>query len=49
MPDRLTALVRRNPRTTPGYPANLPDQPVIRIAWQEAIDYCRWLSGQTGS
>ncbi len=34
--------------TTPGYAANLPDQPVIRISWQEAMDYCVWLSEQTG-
>ncbi|MGI6401635.1 MAG: SUMF1/EgtB/PvdO family nonheme iron enzyme [Thermoguttaceae bacterium] len=32
----------------PGYPANLPDQPVIRISWQEATDFCKWLSEKTG-
>ncbi|KKL22802.1 hypothetical protein LCGC14_2431760, partial [marine sediment metagenome] len=31
-----------------GFPANGPKQPVIRVTWQKAIDYCRWLSEQTG-
>ena len=31
-----------------GYPANLPEQPVIRISWQEAMDYCQKLSEKTG-
>ena len=34
--------------TTPGYPANLPDQPVIRISWQQAMAFCQWLSQKTG-
>ncbi len=34
--------------TRPGYPANLPNQPVIRISWQEATDFCKWLSEKTG-
>ncbi len=34
--------------TTPGYPANEPDQPVIRIAWQEAMAFCEWLGTRTG-
>lgn len=34
--------------TTPGYPANLPYQPVIRISWEEAMNYCKQLSEQTG-
>jgi formylglycine-generating enzyme required for sulfatase activity len=33
---------------TPGYPANLPNQPVIRISWQQAMTFCRWLSKKTG-
>lgn len=32
----------------PGYPANLPNQPVIRISWQEADAFCKWLSEKTG-
>lgn len=32
----------------PGYPANLPNQPVIRISWREASDFCAWLSEKTG-
>lgn len=34
--------------TTPGYPANLPDQPVIRVNWNEAVSFCDWLSRKTG-
>jgi len=34
--------------TTPGYPANKPRQPVIRITWHEAVKFCQWLSEQTG-
>ncbi len=34
--------------TTPGYPANLPEQPVIRISWEQAMAFCAWLSGKTG-
>lgn len=34
--------------TTAGYPANLPDQPVIRISWQNAEAFCKWLSEKTG-
>jgi formylglycine-generating enzyme required for sulfatase activity len=32
----------------PGYPANLPDQPVIRVTWDQAMAFCRWLSEKTG-
>ena len=31
-----------------GYPLNLPDQPVARISWEEAIAFCEWLSEKTG-
>lgn len=29
--------------TTPGYPANLPQQPVIRVSWDEANQFCEKL------
>jgi len=32
----------------PGYPANKPHQPVIRINWHRANEFCRWLGEQTG-
>ncbi|MBT3748235.1 MAG: SUMF1/EgtB/PvdO family nonheme iron enzyme [Bacteroidetes bacterium] len=31
-----------------GYPLNDPDQPVVRISWEEAMAYCNWLSNETG-
>jgi formylglycine-generating enzyme required for sulfatase activity len=31
-----------------GYPANRPEQPVVRVPWQRAMDFCQWLSEQTG-
>jgi formylglycine-generating enzyme required for sulfatase activity len=32
----------------PGWPANQPDQPVIRVTWQRAMAFCAWLSAKTG-
>lgn len=32
----------------PGYPANKPNQPVIRISWAEATAFCEWLTEKTG-
>jgi len=31
-----------------GWPLNLPGQPVVRVSWQRAIDFCNWLSKRTG-
>ena len=31
-----------------GYPANNPEQPAIRVSWQEAMDFCKKLSEKTG-
>ena len=31
-----------------GYPLNHPDQPVVRVSWEEAMAFCQWLSEQTG-
>lgn len=31
-----------------GYPANRPEQPAIRVSWQEATDFCKKLSEKTG-
>lgn len=32
----------------PGYPANQPEQPVIRVSYNEAMEYCKLLSRKTG-
>jgi len=35
-------------QNTPGWVANSPDQPVIRISWIEANAFCKWLSKKSG-
>ena len=32
----------------PGYDMNKPELPVIRVSWQKALEYCKWLSNKTG-
>lgn len=34
--------------TRPGYEANLPEQPVIRVSYEDTMAYCSKLSEQTG-
>ena len=31
-----------------GYPVNRPRQPAVRLSWNQAMEFCRWLSRRTG-
>jgi formylglycine-generating enzyme required for sulfatase activity len=31
-----------------GFPANRPEQPVVRVSYEQAMAFCRWLSRKTG-
>jgi len=31
------------------YPADIPNNPVAGVSWQEAVDYCDWLSKKIGA
>jgi len=35
-------------RSQRGTPINAPDQPVVRVSWDQAMAFCEWLSAQTG-
>ncbi len=31
-----------------GYPSNTPEQPVVRVSWKEAKEFCDWMSKKYG-
>jgi len=31
-----------------GHAVNGPEQPVVRVTWQEAVDFCQWVSSRAG-
>ncbi len=31
-----------------GWPLNRPTQPVVRVSWDESMEFCRWLSSKLG-
>ncbi len=31
-----------------GYDQDQPDQPAVRVSWEEAMDFCKWLAEKTG-
>ena len=35
-------------RTRRGTPINAPDQPVVRVSWRQALEFCEWLSARSG-
>ncbi len=34
--------------TTPGYYAGRDDNPVIRVSWRQAMEFCKWVSDSSG-
>jgi formylglycine-generating enzyme required for sulfatase activity len=41
-------MKRSQDNNGPGMNQDSPQQPAIRVSWQRAMDFCRWLSDRTG-
>jgi formylglycine-generating enzyme required for sulfatase activity len=46
--DSRVISVTNKDQGNPGIPVNGPRQPVIRVSWNDATAFCRWLSGKIG-